>query len=217
VSDFSLFVFDLDGTLIDSRQDIADAANRLIESCGFERLPAEQIGRMIGEGAATLVARVFATVGAAAPPDALDRFLALYEDGLLRHTRAYGGIPEVLAAVAERASMAVLTNKPLVPTLEILEGLDLARHFRREAIIGGDGSFPRKPDPDGLLHLADRFGVTREATLLVGDSLIDWRTSRNASIPICLARYGFGFEQFPVERLSGDERLIDRPIDLLAL
>src|SRR5262245_31220894 len=150
---FSLFVFDLDGTLVDSRQDIADAANDLVESYGASRLPEERIGRMVGEGAATLVARVFDAVGVQKPVEALDRFLALYGQRLLRHTRPYAGIPEVLDAVERRASLAVLTNKPRTPTLEILSGLGLARHFKPDAIVGGDDAFPRKPDPAGLLHL----------------------------------------------------------------
>jgi phosphoglycolate phosphatase len=210
-------VFDLDGTLIDSRRDLADAANALLISAGAAPLPEARIGRMVGDGAATLVARAFEASGVAQPPDALERFLTLYEARLLDHTRPYPGIPQVLEALALRGPLAVLTNKPLASTRRILAGLGLARHFPDGAVIGGDGPFPRKPDPSGLQHLAARAHVPASSTLLVGDSLVDWRTARAASTPICLARYGFGYEGFPREELAPSDRVIDTPAELLAL
>jgi phosphoglycolate phosphatase len=212
---FRFFVFDLDGTLVDSRRDLADSANLLLEACGAAPLSEEAIGRMVGDGAAVLVGRAFEATGVAPPPDALERFLAIYDRRLLEHTRPYEGVPEMLEALERRASLAVLTNKPLAPTRAILDGLGLARHFATEAVVGGDGPFPRKPDPQGLRHLAEQAGVGLEAALLVGDSLVDWRTARQAPAPICLARYGFGFERFPPGVLAGDERLIDAPREVL--
>jgi len=214
---FRLIVFDLDGTLIDSRKDIADAANRLLRDCGAEPLAEDRIGRMVGAGAATLVARAFAASGIERPPDALERFLAIYGRGLLNHTRAYHGIPDVLEALASRAPLAVLTNKPLAPTRRILAGLDLARFFDEDAIVGGDGPFPRKPDPTGLHHLVSRAGTAQGDTLLVGDSIIDWQTARRASSSICVARYGFGFEGFPLEELRPGDYVIDEPAQLIEL
>ena len=214
---FRLFVFDLDGTLIDSRRDIADAANQLLRDCGAAPLSEDRIGRMVGDGAATLVARAFAASGVERPADALERFVAIYSRGLLNHTRAYDGIPDVLEALAARASLAVLTNKPLASTRRILDGLDLARFFDEDAVVGGDGPFPRKPDPAGLRHLADRAGTAAGDTLLIGDSIIDWRTARAASASICLARYGFGFDGFPVEELRPEDCVIDRPVQLCEL
>ena len=212
---YRLIVFDLDGTLVDSRRDIAESANALLESCGTSALPEETIGRMVGDGAATLVARAFAAAGIERPGDALDRFLAIYNTRLLAHTRPYPQMADVLEALATRASLAVLTNKPLGATRSILSGLDLAQYFDEEAIVGGDGPFARKPDPAGLRHLGSRIGVPPEATLLVGDSIIDWRAARNASTAVCLARYGFGFDGFPVAQLDPADRTIDAPIELL--
>jgi phosphoglycolate phosphatase len=217
---FRLIVFDLDGTLIDSKKDIADAANELLRRCGAAPLPEERIGRMVGDGAATLVARAFAASGIERPDDALERFLVIYDRVLLHHTRPYDGIPDVLEALRSHTSLAVLTNKPLAATRRILAGLDLARFFDADAIVGGDGPFPRKPDPAGLLHLAASAGVAHGGTadvLLVGDSVIDWRTARQASASICLARYGFGFEGFPVEDIAPGDRVIDTPAQLLDL
>lgn len=214
---YHLIVFDLDGTLVDSRRDIAESANALLETCGARPLPEETIGRMVGEGAATLVARAFAAAGMERPADALERFLAIYDGRLLKHTRPYPQMPEVLETLGARAALAVLTNKPLGATRAILAGLGLARHFDEDAIVGGDGPFARKPDPAGLRHLVSRAGVSPSATLLVGDSFVDWRAARNASTGVCLARYGFGFEGFPINELDPADQVIDAPIDLLAL
>jgi phosphoglycolate phosphatase len=214
---YQLYVFDLDGTLVDSRRDIAESANALLESCGARPLPEEAIGRMVGDGAATLVARAFNDAGAPRPADALDRFLAIYDMRLLTHTRPYPRIPELLEALRARTLLALLTNKPRAATQSILTGLGLDRYFEQDAIVGGDGPFARKPDPAGLRHLVSRAGVPSLATLLVGDSIVDWQTARNASTSMCLARYGFGSEGFPMETLGPADRLIHAPIDLLAL
>jgi phosphoglycolate phosphatase len=214
---FQLIVFDLDGTLVDSRRDIADAANALLDECGGAPLPEAHIGRLVGDGAATLVARAFKVSGITRPPDALERFLALYDRRLLNHTRPYPGMPDVLDMLGLRAKLAVLTNKPIAATRQILAGLDLARHFAEDAVIGGDGPFPRKPDPAGLKHLIDRAGLAAESALLVGDSVIDWRVARAAVTPVCLARYGFGFESVPAQEIESADRIIDAPAGLLAL
>jgi phosphoglycolate phosphatase len=214
---YQLYVFDLDGTLIDSRRDIAESANALLESCGADPRPEETIGRMVGDGAATLVARAFATTGIEPPTDALDRFLAIYETRLLRYTRPYPQMPTVLETLSARTPLAVLTNKPLAATRSILAGLNLARYFDDEAVVGGDGPFEKKPDPRGLRHLISRVGVPSSTTLLVGDSVVDWRVARAASVPVCLARYGFGFVDFPVSALGPGDRTIDAPVELLTL
>lgn len=214
---FALFVFDLDGTLVDSRRDLADSANLLLGECGAAPHTEDAIGRMVGDGAATLVARAFAAAGLTAPRDALARFLAIYDARLLEHTRPYPGVPEVLETLGQRARLALLTNKPLGATRQVLEGLDLARYFQPDGVIGGDGPFPRKPDPAGLRHLMARDGIAPSSTLMIGDSVIDWRTARAATTGICLARYGFGFAGFPVDELRVDDHVIDTPDGLLGL
>jgi phosphoglycolate phosphatase len=215
-SKFRLVVFDLDGTLVDSRRDLAESANQLLEQCGGAPLPEESIGRMVGDGAATLVARVFAASTVPQPADALPRFLAMYNSRLLRFTRPYARIPELLDGLQWRVTLAVLSNKPLQATRSILEGLHLSGYFD-DRVLGGDGPFPRKPDPAGLHHLIATAGVAPSNTVLVGDSVIDWRTAHAASAISCVARYGFGYDGFPTDLLQTHDLLIDNPDQLPAL
>jgi phosphoglycolate phosphatase len=210
----SLFVFDLDGTLVDSRRDIAESANAVLEECGCAPHAEERIGAMVGDGAAVLIARAFAAAGCAAPSDALQRFLRVYNSRLLRFTRAYEGVPELLGALAPMGTLAVLTNKPLQATRTILGELGLSAYFGAR-VLGGDGPLPRKPEPAGLQQLMAGAATPPAATLMVGDSVIDFRTARSAGACVCVARYGFGFHDFPIQELHQYDRVIDRPIDLL--
>ncbi len=207
-----LIVFDLDGTLIDSWRDLADSANALIVERGGRPLPEAAIASMVGEGAALLVRRALTAAGLTLEEGSVARFLELYDQRLLRTTRPYPGIPEVLRELATRATVAVLTNKPIAPTLRLLEAFDLSSAVA--AAVGGDGPLPRKPDPTALRHLMSRYGAAARETAMVGDSRIDFETARAAGIDICLTRYGFGYAAFPLSELRGDEALVDHPGDL---
>ena len=207
-----LIVFDLDGTLVDSRRDLADSANELIVECGGSPLPEDAIGRMVGEGAAVLVARALHAAGLENRNDALPRFLSLYDARLLNHTRAYEGVADAVAAARRDARVAVLTNKPSRATERVLAGLGLRTLF--EDVIGGDTTWPRKPDPASLHDLMRRAGARPDTTLLVGDSAIDHETALRAGARCCLASYGFGFETFPRERLTGSEWIVRTPTEL---
>jgi phosphoglycolate phosphatase len=215
VSRFKLIVFDLDGTLVDSRRDIADSANDTLIECGAKPLAEEVIGRMVGDGAPMLIARAFEAAGVTKPTDALERFVAVYRTRLLNHTRPYEGIPELLTNLGAEAALAVLTNKPLEATLQILTGLDLSRHFLPGLVVAGDGPFPRKPDPAGLRHLISCAGVAPEATVLVGDSMIDWHTGQRATVKVCIARYGFGLDTLAVDQLPAGAWVVDQPAEVL--
>jgi phosphoglycolate phosphatase len=211
----ALFVFDLDGTLIDSRRDLADAANALVVERGGSPLPVDAIARMVGEGAAVLVRRALTAAGLdPESPAALPRFLELYDDRLLAHTRLYDGTRDTLEALATDAPLAVLTNKPARATLAILEGLGVAPFFKW--IVGGDGPWPRKPNPAALEQLMTRAATAPLQTVMIGDSAIDLATARAAGTRVCLARYGFGFN-FSEQDLGPDDLLVDRPSDLVPL
>ena len=209
-----LAVFDLDGTLIDSRRDLADSANEVLAGYGAPPLGDDHIAGMVGCGAATLVKRVIAAAGVDAPvEDALARFLAAYDGRLTHHTRPYDGIPALLDELQSRhVAMALLTNKPLKPSVRILEVFGLSTYF--QWVVGGDGPWPRKPEPDGMRFLMQQAAAGPSETVLIGDSTIDLQTSRNAGVRICLARYGFGFADLAVGDLRGDESLVDAPSEI---
>jgi phosphoglycolate phosphatase len=186
-----LIAFDLDGTLIDSRRDLADSANELLESYGASPLPMDAIVAMVGEGARVLVRRVLQASGLSALPDgALERFLEIYDRRLVVHTRPYPGIVDALHAVAPRARLAVLTNKPQRHTDRLMDALGLTGLFAG-GIIGGDTALGRKPDPAGLVSLMTAAGMAPADTLMVGDSAVDLETARRAGTRVCLALYGF--------------------------
>jgi phosphoglycolate phosphatase len=183
-------VFDLDGTLIDSRRDITTAVNRLRAGLGLPPLALEQVITMVGEGARLLVERA---LGPGFPPDeidrALERYLADYWHVCLETTRAYPGVDVMLAELAGRYPLALLSNKGEALSRRILDGLGLTAHFRE--ILGGDSLPTRKPDPAGLHLLADRLGLPVERLLLVGDTWVDAETARNAGCPFALVEWGF--------------------------
>jgi len=208
-----LVVFDLDGTLIDSRRDLADTTNALVTELGGRSLSVDAVTAMVGEGAAVLVRRALTAAGLdPQTPGALERFLAYYDERLTVHTRPYEGLVEALSALrSEGRTLAVLTNKPGRPSREILERLELARFFSE--VIGGDTTAGRKPDPSGLLSLAQRAQVAPSATVLVGDSAIDAETARRAGAVLCIARYGFGAPDGTLMPRPG-EMAIDHPSEL---
>jgi phosphoglycolate phosphatase len=186
-----LLVFDLDGTLVDSRLDLAESANELLSLCAAPPLPVARIVGMVGEGARVLVERVMTAAGVDdVSGDALERFLEIYDRRLLNHTRAYAGVEAALAVVAPSATLAVLTNKPAHHTQRLLDALDLARWFPG-GIVGGDTPVGRKPDPAGLRSLMAAAGAGPDTTLMVGDSTVDIDTAARAGVRICLAQYGF--------------------------
>lgn len=190
-----LIVFDLDGTLIDSRQDLCNSVNAMLAHFDLRPLPEETIASFIGDGAAMLVRRALAVPGEL--PSGLDTpehpffdeafayFLAYYREHKLDYTHVYAGVVESLEALkilpdGTTRPMAVLTNKPVGPARAICEGLGLSPYFF--AVYGGD-SFPiKKPDPFGLNTLIAQAGSTPHQTLLIGDSDVDVRTARNAGV-----------------------------------
>jgi phosphoglycolate phosphatase len=188
-----IVVLDLDGTLIDSARDIGESIGELLESYGAAPLPMHDIITMVGDGAPMLVARALRHSQVSPPLDeALQQYLKIYDRRLMNHTAPYDGIAESLAMMVRRGPLAVLTNKPLGPSIGILEALGLRGFFSR--IIGGDSEYGRKPEPAGLLSLQAL--APGDQLVMVGDSPADWKTAEAAQVPFVFARYGFGASKF---------------------
>jgi phosphoglycolate phosphatase len=196
-----LIAFDLDGTIVDSSRDLADSVNDVLAGYGAAPLSHAAITRMVGDGARVLVGRALAAAGLPDRPDAITRFLDVYDTRLLNHTRLYDGMADVVRAARAHARVALITNKPGHLSERLLAGLGIDDLF--DDVVAGDGPFPRKPDPAALMALIARAGATPSRALLIGDSRIDYETARRASARCCLVEYGFSGAAF--EDVTADE------------
>jgi phosphoglycolate phosphatase len=206
-----LIIFDLDGTLIDSREDLANAVNAMRRHMGKEPLPNERVYSYVGNGAPLLVRRSMGDQAAEAEvEEALEFFLEFYRDHDLDHTRLYPGVRDTLDRLRDAGKrMAVLTNKPVRMSRHIVEGLGVAGHFFQ--VYGGNSFEFKKPHPIGVEALRKEVGAERRHTLMVGDSSVDVLTARNAGIPSCCVTYGFQPESLAD---PAPDRLIDRMEEL---
>ena len=193
-----LLVFDLDGTLVDSKVDLANAVNVALESFDLPPLPHPMIYSYVGDGATTLIRRALPKDKAALLPEVLDRFLAYYRRHLLDTTRAYPGVAGALRKWAGIYRMAVLTNKGVAMTREILSGLSLDVYFFE--VRGGDSFETKKPDPEGLLSIVREAGVEAQEAIMIGDSRNDVLAGKAAGAVTCGVTYGLaasGFAEHP--------------------
>lgn len=185
-----LLVFDLDGTLVDSELDLANSVNATLVKLGREPLSVELIASYIGQGVVVLISR---SLGSDAPQELVEQateiFLNHYREHMLDNTATYPGVREALSELDGR-KMAVLTNKPVRFSRDMLKGLGLADRFLQ--IYGGNSFETKKPDPFGLNLLMEEAGVTASTTLMIGDSVSDVLAGRNAGAWTCGVNYGFG-------------------------
>jgi len=202
-----LVIFDLDGTLIDSRLDLVHSVNAALRHIGRPALPDDVIASYVGDGAPILIQRA---LGGAAVPEALVRqglqfFLSYYREHKLDHTTVYAGIPEALRTIQNSVQktpssqepeesenprqMAVLSNKPVAPSRAIVEALGLGPFFTQ--VYGGNSFATKKPDPEGAHKLLEEHGVRPEEAAIVGDSHVDVETGRNAGVWTVGVNYGF--------------------------
>jgi len=210
-----LLIFDLDGTLIDSRLDLIHSVNAMLRQFGRPELPGDLIATYVGDGAPMLVRRALGD-----PADehlfrsALDYFLAYYRLHKLDHTVVYSGVPEALARLAApqngvQRHMAVLSNKPVNPSRDIVRALGLGDFF--VSVYGGN-SFPtKKPDPLGVQTILQETAVAASESLMIGDSAVDILTGRNAGLWTCGVTYGFA--PHTLEDVPPDV-MIDKPAEL---
>ncbi|HXJ04229.1 MAG TPA: HAD-IA family hydrolase [Candidatus Acidoferrum sp.] len=183
-------IFDLDGTLIDSKEDLIHSVNAMLRELGRKQLAAATISGYIGHGAPQLVASALG-VGCSEEErqHALQFFLSYYEEHKMDTTHAYPGVAETLEHLA-RMPMAVLTNKPVRISVRILDQIGLSKYFR--AIYGGNSFETKKPDPLGARTILRDLGAEPREALLVGDSEVDVQTARNAGTLAAAVNYGFG-------------------------
>lgn len=183
-------IFDLDGTLIDSKRDLIHSVNAMLRELGRTQLADETISGYIGRGAPQLVAQALGN-GASdeEQKQALKFFLSYYEEHKMDTTRAYPGVAETLEELAG-LPMAVLTNKPVRISVRILNEMGLAKYFR--TIYGGNSFERKKPDPLGAITILSEFGTSPREAMLVGDSEVDVQTARNAGTLAVAVNYGFG-------------------------
>jgi len=201
-----LAIFDLDGTLVDSIEDIHAAVNHGLARAGLPPRGLEEVRGFIGDGARVLLER------AVGPHrDRLEEAIAgwreHYQAHLLDHTRFYPGLVEVLTAAGR--TLAVQTNKPGQMARRILEGLGLLARF---AVVLGGGEAPTKPDPAGVRLILDRVGARAEETVFVGDSTVDLATARNAGVVFVGVTWGLVARQELLR--AGAAHLVDRPAEL---
>jgi phosphoglycolate phosphatase len=202
-------IFDLDGTLIDSKRDLALSVNAALEHMGRTPLEPDTIYGYVGHGAPMLVRRALG-LGATdrEVEQGLAYFLSYYRAHMLDNTVTYPGVREGLELL-RRHPMAVLTNKPVRFSQGILDGLGIGHYFRY--VYGGNSFSTKKPNPEGMNVLLRDFGAAPEEAMIVGDSEVDVRTARNAGTWSCGVSYGLGAEGL---RLYPPDLLLDSLLEL---
>lgn len=211
-----LVIFDLDGTLIDSRLDLVHSVNAALRHIQRPELPDDVIASYVGDGAPILIARALGdeVVDDALVRKGLEFFLSYYRAHKLDHTTVYPGIREALASIHNLGNgmprrLAVLTNKPVNPSRAIVEALGMGRYFSQ--VYGGNSFLTKKPEPEGALQLVSEAGVEPEHAAIVGDSHVDIRTGRNAGLWTVAVTYGFAPHTIEIET---PDVLVDHPSEL---
>src|ERR1700733_12102104 len=215
-----LVIFDLDGTLIDSRLDLVHSVKAALRHIGRNELPDDVIASYVGDGAPLLIQRALGgeVVDEALVRKGLEFFLKYYREHKLDHTTVYPGVAEALAAIQNSSGqpqngaprkLAVLSNKPVVPSKAIVDALGLGQFFSQ---IYGGNSFPtKKPDPEGARRLLKEYGVQPQQAAIIGDSHVDVNTGRNAGMVTVGVTYGFAPHTLQDEP---PDVLVDHPSEL---
>jgi phosphoglycolate phosphatase len=209
-----LLIFDLDGTLIDSAEDLAISLNATRRHFGLAPLDPKLIASYVGNGAAVLIERAMGdSLDRKGLRDALAFFIDFYRKHSLEHTRAYEGVPAAIDLLQQAGNiLAVLTNKPVRISTDILAGLGLARYFGR--VYGGNSFGAKKPDPIGVNTIVREFAASKGETVMVGDSGVDVQTARNAGVGACGVVWGFQPESL---RADAADALVERPEELVSV
>lgn len=186
-----LILYDLDGTLVDTRRDIINSVRYALEKLNGPGLTDDEIKACVGTGLHSLIMQVFRTQDEKLAEKGSKLYREHYTKHMLDYSVLYPGAKEVLEYFKDR-KQAVITNKPSPFSQQILEGLGIARYFI--AILTGENGIPHKPDPGAIFHLMKKAGASKEEVLFVGDSLIDIETARNAGVEEVMIAQGFNTE-----------------------
>ena len=208
-------IFDLDGTLVDSAEDLRSALNELLGEMGLRAIEPTEIKAMIGDGALKLIER--GLIAAKGDPSQkqflLPRFLEIYEANPTASTRCYSGVSETLEILQRRGlTLAVVTNKPNVAATRILQDLSIERYF--SSVVGGDTLQHRKPHPAPLLEISRRLNIDPAHIVMVGDNIHDIEAARGARMRCVAVTYGYHHRP-PAE--FGADYVVDRFSDLLPI
>ena len=187
MTSFQLLVFDFDGTLVDTQQDIVDSINRTLKELELRTLEREVLSTFIGKGVNHLMTRSLEGTGYNDLPRAIDTFMRHYEAHLMDQTDLFPNCREILEHFSHKVN-TILSNKPTRFITQILDALDWRDPF--STIIGGDLMPEKKPDPGGLLHILEQHGTRLEDALMIGDSLVDIETGKRAGVKTCGVTYG---------------------------
>jgi phosphoglycolate phosphatase len=208
-----LLIFDLDGTLIDSKRDLADSVNAMRVHLGEPPLDDQTVYSYVGNGAPVLVRRALPGRDEEEIEQGLKFFLDYYREHMLDATTLYPGVREALdELLAAGVKMAVLTNKPVRFSEHLVKGLGLDGHFFR--IYGGNSFAEKKPHPKGIDLLMEESGIGREHTIMIGDSAVDIMTARNAQVRACGVSWGFQPETFAA---APPDFVIDKMSELVGM
>jgi phosphoglycolate phosphatase len=204
---YGLVIFDLDGTLVDSKLDLVHSVNAARGLMNLPPISEQLVSSYVGNGAPVLMQRALGPEASEADvARGLEFFMTYYRAHMLDNTRMYPGVKEALDRLWDAgAQMAVLTNKPVRLSRLIVEGLGLKQHFFQ--VYGGNSFEQKKPDPIGIEALLGESGLARERTIMVGDSGVDIQTARNANVQACGVSYGFqpeSFVQYPPDFVVDD-------------
>lgn len=195
MSRFYHLIFDLDGTLVDTKDDLAAATNHMLAVLGLPQLTLSQVASFVGNGARVLVEKALGPDQAHLVDCGFEVFMRYYSAHLLDHTRLYGGIDSLLSEIRRLGVvLSVLTNKPETPSRAILSGLGLDPLFID--VVGGDTLPVKKPNPQGVLYLQRQANIALQETLLIGDSRVDYDTGVAAGVAVCGVTWGFGAADF---------------------
>jgi len=203
---FQILLFDMDGTLIDSRQDLASAVNYALRAVNKSELPLEEIVQYVGDGLKQLLMKAMKSENDGLLTRATKAFNNYYRDHCVDETVLYDGVKEAIEDLSSAAHIAVVTNKPKNFADIIVKKLDLNEHIH--LVIGGDSCEEKKPHPAPLLNAIKILGGVADSALMIGDGLQDIDAGRNAGVKTCVARYGYGFRPDVMDR--GPTYVIDQ-------